>query len=242
MVLNDFPSLVRRGIQKTTTAKKGQKANRPMSKRIPPTEAEKQEFLAIRGDATNLDRTLAEAHKAKLAAYARCNGETLRCVKKQRDAEAKLPNDQQRRENVCLGLERVVKKLRRESDPRADRVDQFRTAAVEELHSYITLTEQFAAPAADPVGDAARAAARELQKTLPKCFASDADAMQFALALPMIEARAAAVREADKRQAVDTERLRIGRDFWELIGRACRAAGLGNDDAAIKRLSDMALA
>lgn len=212
-----------------------------MSKKIAPTEAEKKEFLELRGQPTELDRTQAEARRAKAAAYDRCSRDTLRCIAKQRAAEKKLPDDTARRENVCLGLERVVKKLRRESDPRAPRVEEFRAAAVEELHEYLALTEQLAAPAADPVGEAAAAAAKELRKALPKCFAGEADALQFALALPMIEARAAAVRESDKRQGMSADRLKIGREFWTLITRACLAAGLGGDDGAIRRLADMAL-
>jgi hypothetical protein len=210
-------------------------------KKIPMTEAEKKEFLEVRGQPTDLDKTQAEAHRAKLAAYARCNAATVAHIAKQRAAEAKLPNDQTRRENACLGLERFVKKLTRENDGRAARVEQFRAAAVEELHSYIGMTEKLAAPAADPIGEAAAAAAKELRKAMPRCFPSEGDALAFAAGLPFAAERAAAVRESDKRLALDADRMKIGREFWKLIERAAMAAGLGGDAGAIKRLTDMAL-
>lgn len=210
-------------------------------KKIPMTEAEKAAFVELRGQPTTLDKTQAEAHRAREKAEARNGAFTAKAIQKQRDAEAKLPNDLQRREAVCLGLERVVKKLRRENDPKTERVETFRAAAVESLHEYIGLTEQVPAPAADPIGEAAAAAAKELRKVMPRCFPSEGDAVTFAQTLPFAAERAAAVREADKRQALDADRMKIGRDFWALITRACLAAGMGSDDAAIRRLADMAL-
>lgn len=101
--------------------------------------------------------------------------------------------------------------LQRVADEMADRLGELRTARAAEKAAVKT-----------PQADAVEAAAKELRKALPGCFPSIDDARAFAKTLPLIEARAAQVREGDARALRVQDAARKASAFWKVAEKAAK--------------------
>jgi hypothetical protein len=103
------------------------------------------------------------------------------------------------------------------------------------LDAAAEIREQIAQPKTDHVGEAVAFAATELQKKLPCCFPSAADAVAFASRLPLIEARAAASLACDKGAKLTRRAGEKHHEAVRAVEIACLAAMGGFDDAAAVR-------
>lgn len=184
-------------------------------------------------DAAKRENERTEKNVAKLDA------EHKRQIERARRA---MPDEAERRRGCVDGMKRYAKRADREGDPdRARKLSKHADEAEAALREYETHTKALQAKRPDPLGDAMKAAARELRKSLKACFPSEADALQFARTLPLIEAKAEAGRVADGYAKIARERGKTDRDFWAAVNAGGRLAiGMLDDDANARRLIEAA--
>ena len=140
------------------------------------------------------------------------------------------------------GLRVYGKRLAENGDPKGGAaIEKQADAAAALLADVEALLEQIAQPKTDHVDDAVASAAVELQKKLPCCFPSAADAVAFASRLPLIEARRAASLAIDAGAKLSRRAGELRHEAQAVIEAAALVAMGGHDDAkAIKALVAMA--
>ncbi len=140
------------------------------------------------------------------------------------------------------GLRVYAARLSAAGDPKgATAIDKQAEAAAAMFADVEALREQIAQPKTDHVGEAVASAAVELQKKLPCCFPSGADAVAFASRLPLIEARAAASLACDAGAKLSRRAGELRHEAQALVEQAALLAMGGHDsDKAIKALVAMA--
>jgi hypothetical protein len=145
---------------------------------------------------------------------------------KAESARRKSPSDLQRREAALEGLRRHARRAKREGSPAAPQLEALATEAEAVLRSYESATKALSKPLPDPLVDAIKLAAKELRKVLPHCFPTADDADYFASHLPIGDARREAERLGGQLRKDSRARTLIGREFWTVIEKATRVAGL----------------
>lgn len=174
-------------------------------------------------------RRLAQKDAEKLALARKSHKVEQECIARRRAAEARIPDDMQRREFAIEGMRRMARRLEREGDgTRAKNLSQLADEAGSILRDYVAATIELQARRPDPLGDAVERAAAELRKRLPACYPTDEDATAAARLLPLAEARREAGRLADHYHGVAKNRAKIGAAFWHSVETATRAAGLSD--------------
>ena len=160
-------------------------------------------------------------------------------AKKQERARKAMPDEAERRAAMIEGLRRFAKKATRRGETElAGAITKCADAAEAELAEYERIGKKLRSKRPDPLGDAHRAAAAELQKVLPMCFPTEKDALQFARRLPMIDALAAAGRQADDYAKTARTRTFAGRRFWTIIEKGANlACNLGDSDSNVRSLA-----
>jgi hypothetical protein len=137
---------------------------------------------------------------------------------------------------AVAGLRVYAARLAAAGDPKgAAAIEKQADAAAALFAEVDALREQIAQPRQDHIGDAIASAAVELQKKLPCCFPSAADAVAFASRLPLIEARAAASLAIDAGSKVSRRAGEKRHEAQAVIEAAALLAMGGHDPAKAMR-------
>jgi len=151
---------------------------------------------------------------------------------------AALPTQDERFQTIMLGVTRCAARAKRAGEKvKAEKLTALADQMAGALETFRKAKKAEAEPCAEPLKDAITAAAAELKKALPKCFATLEDAADYAgRYIPLTAARIEQVRENDRRFNLGQTTVKASHAFWDLAEKAARAASGSVCDTAIKEL------
>ena len=160
-------------------------------------------------------------------------------AKRERErAAAAVPTQSERFQTITLGVSRLAARAKRVGEKvKAEKLAALADQMAGALETFRKAKKAEAEPCAEPLKDAITAAAAELKKALPKCFATLEDAADYAgRYIPLTAARIEQVRENDRRGNLGKTTAKAASAFWSLAEKAARAASGSVCDTAIKEL------
>ncbi len=190
-----------------------------------------------------IEPTASDRQKAEVTAANKKNSERVAKMEaKQREESlartAALPTQSERFQTIMLGVTRCAARAKRAGEKvKAEKLNALADQMATALETFRQLKKDSEKQVKTPLADAVGAAAAELVKKLPACFANQADAELFAnTRLPLTAARQEQAKADDQQVKRSKAVAKAGSQFWALAEKAAAVVSGINSTDSMKEL------